>query len=519
VEVFVMRVRVLAACLALIVLGLPGPAGAQTVTCDQLQAALDGSDEGDVITLVETQCIGNFTLPSHEIMLESHAPGGTTISAPTAGPPILSGTDIGTTTIRNLTFEGGDSSDTGGAIQVTGASAPSIIGNTFLGNSAAGNGGAVSILPSKDPGIFPIVIKDNTFGGNEVGDGNDSGASGGALYLTALGRVEITGNTFRGNTARFGGGASIDVGDSSVIGELLVRNNSFRDNVAESNGGGLGISVGNGNVEITGNSLTENELTGASFLTEATFARGAGLHLALAHQDTRVKQLNNLFRENRTGLVTGGSSGAGEHVQVVVTPELFRSTNDRFLANAVAHEGGRGGGLAFAGSTGASLRLRNTVVMGNSVGSNGSGSGISVDCDGCLFSAALDNATIINNTGSAAEPGDQISGSSSSVLLLDNSIVYAADLVITGFAAMEIAFSDVCVDGSAAPGDGNFCAAPRLKGLLDFHQTSQSPTIDSGRNALRPKPLKKDPDGDKRKLDGDGDGTATIDVGADERKP
>src|SRR4051795_13037016 len=92
----------------------PSASAATTTTtgCDGLQDALDNSGAGDTIVLSDNSyCFGHFDLPTHAITLRGDGSLGDNGFDGDGGDQILSGTDVGETTITNLVFQNGNTSN------------------------------------------------------------------------------------------------------------------------------------------------------------------------------------------------------------------------------------------------------------------------------------------------------------------------------------------------------------------------------------------------------------------------
>src|SRR5436309_2738473 len=120
----------LVAMLALGVLAAPPSSGAAiSATCGNLQSKLNAANTGDVITL-HGVCTHAYTLPNKTITLQG-ATGAGFNGGGTVGP-MLSGVDVRGTVIEDLSFKQGSNSSAGGAIYISGTSAPRITGCAFI---------------------------------------------------------------------------------------------------------------------------------------------------------------------------------------------------------------------------------------------------------------------------------------------------------------------------------------------------------------------------------------------------
>jgi hypothetical protein len=514
-------------------LALPQAASAATVHCAGLQDALNTATSGEVITLDETCHNTHFSLPTVPITLQAAAPGDG-FDGSAMNDAILTGSNVGETTIKGLTFKNANAS----AILITAASAPHLIDNVFESNSHATDGGAVSITPTPTTGT--IVVQGNQFGTGPM-TGNTSGNDGGGLWLVAN-RIPavVSGNRFVGNkttSGEFGGGAA-------VVSEGAGATLTFSDNVFNGNSvsglGGAGLSINlqtNAPLVLTGNQFVENVMN-----ANGTDRRhGAGLSVANNNPTSApVTQANNLFEGNRITTALGGDTGgAGEWI----AGSPVTSTGDRFISNTIEMVDGEGAGVGVEGQSDGStffpgeLHATNLVANGNRLAEGGSGAGIYagrldicpvVDCPSVL---ELNDSTVaancVDTASDSTAPG--IAGSGLDKLTLRNSIVYNAQPTlpcpspafvpdVAGFTAANtsISFTDLCagLHGTGGPvaGAGNICANPLLVDphFGGFHEVPTSPTIDKGSNALVPAGLTVDLDGQPRISDG------VVDMGADE---
>jgi hypothetical protein len=453
-----------------------------------LQNRLNSAQPGDVITLEEGSVCnaavlegGPFILPEVTITLQG-TPGGTAeILDGGSLVQILVGVDVGSTLIRNLTFVNGSSPAEGGAIEITGDSAPQIAGCAFLRNSAVDNGGAVSIR-STDTTVA-ISVEGNLFGRPSEGNHNTGQAEGGALYVQTLGDVTVKDNTFASNTAGLaGGGASL-----SPCGTATIAGNVF-----------------------DGNRLRPLSNPGDIF----SGRRGAGLSLEGRFCEVlpTVVQEGNRFTSN---VIEAGDDPSGGGGEAIAGLDVL-STNDRFVDNtieALAPSEAEGGGL-WVGGNESVFEGRNLVAAANEIQLGGEGGGIYIGSSEGGELRLLDSTVVANR---AAE-GAGIAGGFGDNLTLYNGIVFGntgAASEIAGFddgGGRDVQFSDVCEGTAAHAGAGNICADPLLVAPAagDVHQTPASPTLDAGSNALVPAELSQDYEGDSRVL------SAVVDMGADE---
>jgi hypothetical protein len=533
-----MRSSLVAMTATLAALAAPTAASAATTDCDGLQAALDAANAGDVVTLSDPgTCFGHWNLPSTPITLEG-GPGAATLSGD-GGDQILSGSDVGTTTIRGLTFVDGDTGGSGAAVRLVGDSPATIQDNHFFGNRATdGDGGAVSLVLDNDNRVArgaapPVVLRDNEFGDDEAA--NRASGNGGAVFVSSFFRdVVVDGNRFTGNDAANGGGLYVDAART-----LDLAGNRFAGNTGGGSGGGAYVD-NTCTVDVTGNVFTGNHLEGVE-----TTLQGGGLFVTAgqACDGARLTQSGNRFSSN----TLDGRSGAGAGEAVIDL--AVQTTSDRFVGNKIgASDSAWGGGFAYAGFGSGDFAARNLVAKGNSAVGAGQvpergipsrdGFGGGLYFIGFSLVASIEDSTLVGNE---ASDGSAVYGAQGAVrqlprprgirpsgsLQLYNSIVYGntgSDDEIGGFAdaARDIRASDVC-DGTApaADGDGaapnsNLCADPRLVATggdeSRVDQPAGGPTIDNGDSSLVDRDLARDYAGDAR-IAG-----ARVDMGADEAK-
>lgn len=99
-----------------------------------------------------------------------------------------------TLTLNGLTFQNGQTTGSGGAINNQMGAALTVTNSTFLGNGAARFGGAIF------NGGGMLTVTNSTFSGNQV-TGAGGYSAGGAIFNSNAGSASITSTTFTGNTA------------------------------------------------------------------------------------------------------------------------------------------------------------------------------------------------------------------------------------------------------------------------------------------------------------------------------
>ena len=185
-----------------------GASSAQATTCPNLQTALTGASDGATIDIDSTIIGCSVTLPSgkHVTLRGTTASAGFDGNA--SGAANITGTDVGATVIRDLTFRNSTRtavSSSGAAISIGGSSAPVLDNDRFFNNKVTGgptsNGGAVQIAAIAGTGA--IEITNSTFGSTAAGQGNSALGSGGGLILNAGAHsARVVNNVFAGNSAR-----------------------------------------------------------------------------------------------------------------------------------------------------------------------------------------------------------------------------------------------------------------------------------------------------------------------------
>ena len=240
--------------------------------------------------------------------------------------------NVGVLTVKDCTFKDNTATSDGGAISndgvltvnkstftdntATGANVDggaiynqpmgfTLIGSTFTGNSANYEGGAVY----NDGGALnqPVKISGNTFTGNKAFYGgaiyndydaimtvtdsnfkdNTHGGVGGAIFNNGI-TLNVKGSNFTGNQANYGAGAIYN----SDFSALTVTSSNFTGNTA---GGGGGAIMNNGNLTLSSSTLTSNTITGSNGEGGAIFNVGnAAVHFNRI-VDNSASQGNDIY--------------------------------------------------------------------------------------------------------------------------------------------------------------------------------------------------------------------------------
>jgi hypothetical protein len=555
--------RILLALVASLVLGLSFAAasasaatGPTPVACANLEAAMNGATEGEVLELSES-CVTNVNVTNTKAFtLEGD--GSAVLSPKTADTPIVQATTTGVRfALEDLLFEKG-LSEQGGAIWVHASKEAVVLrDDTFLSNTAKNDGGAADVEDNGEAASEPTVIEGDVFGAPGEGD-IAGGYAGGAAYLRISGPLRITHNSFIDDevTSTFGGGGGLDVETSdpkSAVAPVQISGNTFTANRVIDSGGGAFVMAGGGQtVTLEGNLFSANRVAGK----EATVPReGGGLVLAIPPEGAsfHAVQAHNTFVGNiveATELSSDklAAGGGGEWVYGVDV----QSTADIFSDNEITVDEGEppeGGGLGVLGTSMtaaypqlASFTGIDDLFLSNSIAPGGWGGAIytgfqNAGCqpvETCTGSTTLvlDDSTVYANevkAGSGSQ-GGALWGSPNDSLTVANSIIFGNSPqpevwgYATGAGAPSFKYSDVCAEsgGPLVPtGEGNICANPQLNG--GGEETFSSPTIDAGSNALVPNGLTTDAFGDPRIFAGHESCSqsfpAIVDMGADELTP
>ncbi len=534
---------------AFALLTTPAAATSVTVGCTELQSTLNAATEGEVITL-DQLCSSGFPykLPNMAVTLTGTAgagfDGGSTVQLEGGEAPA---------TIEGLTFENAKSSGiTGGALDLDAQGKAidfALSGDVFQNDEVAGKegGGGGAFIDTEGQ----VTVTGSTFTGDSA---YASEASGGGLDVYAA-RADLSGDSFSADDAGdngFGGGLSESLtGTGSTLSDSVFTG----DTATDEGGGAVVFSQAPSGLALTmsGDTFAHDSVADPAGTSVSFNGYSGGGFSFSANKPVTLAQSGDSFEANTVSFKPAAmeAAGGGESVS---NAELL-STGDRFTDNALQSPDeaknksnetvwGWGAGLSIVACgdvhasppsvPNVSSTLSDAVVAGNTLlsGPTANGAGIYVGvllCETGYTILHLDDSTVAGNTISgAAGPVAGISGGPSDVLSLANTIVYgdSGGNELGGFgglASVSAAYSDVCSGASPFAGTGNICADPRLvgpgSGSADVHETSASPTLNAGSNALVPTGLTTDVFGDPRFVAApvcSGSPAAIVDIGAAE---
>ena len=509
-------------------------------TCATLQTVLNAPTTlaGDTVSLTnagvpctEPTITYPVTLPNKQITLTGVVAGDGFNGQ--GAHQILRGSNVGATVITKLTFENGHVSGFGGAIFIDGTDNPTISHDIFTGNSSDGTG-AVDLGGSGGT----ITIDSNTFGGTASGAGNTStGLDPGAVWIDASTDIAITNNSFVDNTSAGGNNGDGGAGAVFAISRSTGANITFTGNTLTGNSETGAAGIGGGatlqglNITVTSNTFNGNSIGSGSGRSPGNL--GGGLVVVATGTNGVVTQSHNLFENNRIGGYDDTAAdgevydgGGGEYVQA----PTVASFDDTFVGNQVDAGLGSttaaGGGLGLqglSGTTKTTLTAVNLVATNNIAQTSEDGdadgggiyAGFSAGCADTSCPAEIDlfDSTVTANT-AVSGPG-MSGGAIADVGHVTNSIVYGntGNAAQLNFTSPVVTSSDSCSAASTAyAGTGNICADPALVSPAgnNVHETSASPTINKGNNALIPSGVTTDYAGNPRISGG------TVDMGAAE---
>jgi hypothetical protein len=282
-----------------------------------------------------------------------------------------------------LTIDGQDAnqifsvSQSAGYVSITGLA---------LTNGYAYNGGAIEAgvndgSTTPPPDSTNLSVSNCTFSDNQASDGgfgggaiaifsgsltvahsvftNNSAPVGGAIDNDD-GNMDLSYDSFSGNTASDTGGAIGTSGDSALT---AVQNCVFTDNSASIQGGGGAIGTFGGNLIVTNDSFTGNSASvGGAIQTFGPLSVAA-----------------STFVDNSTNSADGGAIDVNDPAVII---------DSTFVGNTCFIDGG-----AVCAESSSTLQLTNDTLCGNSA-SDGNGSGLDVE-EGAF--ATLDNTIVAEN--------------------------------------------------------------------------------------------------------------------------
>jgi predicted outer membrane repeat protein len=367
----------------------PGLSGTITLTTGELDVNQDVTLEGpgaSVITVSGNNASRVFNIGKFTVSIS-----GLTISDGSV-PNVYGGgiNNLGTLTVTDCTFSNNSASGGGGIyndgpLTVTdstfsgnSASNPNYGGggidnrstltvtdSTFSGNYGAANGGGGGIL---NAGM--MTVTDSIFNGNSL----TTYGAGGGIFNEGTSTSAVFDSTFSGNSASGQGPASgfiLDTGGAIYNGgPLTVIDCTFAGNSANNAGAGGGIANGlRGTLAVTDSTFSGNSANnggigggindlGTLTITDSTFSGNSAVDGGGINNDGTSAVNGSTF--------SGNSASFGGGIENGGTLTITAST---VSGNSVSKANG-GGGI-YNLPSGSTVKIRNTLVAGNSSQSGG----------------------------------------------------------------------------------------------------------------------------------------------------
>ncbi len=312
---------------------------------------------------------GNASLTLTNMVIEHNsatADGGGVVMENTAPTPW-------TLTVNNSTISLNHAGDAGGGIDADGSGKVFITDSTVSDNSALNQGAGIwldAILVGPLYQTANLTVTGSTFIGNQA---LSNGGVGGAIGNAGNGTVTITASTLEDNFAGATGGG---FGDENGVGTLAVSTSLIEGNYAV--GGGGGIAAGGPSTTITDSELRGNgagaagggllansiasghvtlDIERTTIADNATPTNGGGIELAIAGTGTIT---DTTIAGNAALNNGGGDLGGG-----IDMPATFVGTLVLLADTINGNNASAAGGLSWAGASGSSVTLENTIIAGN----------------------------------------------------------------------------------------------------------------------------------------------------------
>ena len=382
-------------------------------------------------------------------------------------------TSAGAPTLADVTFADNDGANAGGGLQVDSGSA-ALADVTFEGNTSRGVGGGMCLSNPDDVPVVPdVTLSGVTFTGNSAQWGGGYAASGG--------NVSMHGATFTGNHADVMGGAA-HIGDYNLLfaypGHMDVVDVVFRGNSASytpipgyAAGGAMMVydaAPTLTNVVFSGNQtetyggaiyimLYEN--TSGPTLTNVTFnGNSAASGGAVSAEYGKATVRNSILWGDAGGEITGAVAVDHSIVQGGYTGAGNSSANPLFASPVSA---------AAAPTTAGDLRLQANSPALNAGLTSAVPAGVTTDLDGCVrvFGSAVDMGAYERSD--ALPPTTSVTAADS---LWHNQAVTLTFTASDGAGGSGVARTEYWVDaGGWTPGTSVTVAAPPGGGNDGFH--------------------------------------------------
>ena len=289
------------------------------------------------------------------------------------GAWFTAGIDI---TGRNAVFQG-NSASTGGAVYLEGGSY-SVYNSSFVSNSASNRGGAISASQCTPTGI---VLEQPLFEMNAVTLPLE-GMSGGALAVSSC-AVTVSSGRFWQNRAGVGGAIYLD-----ALGSLDVASTAFLENSAVARGG-----------SVAGYSHASIRLQRCTFVSSSSVDGGA------IYASEGVTALNASMLRDNVGSSGGGAVMVVDGRLIMTNTECSGNVGEREVSPGYFNRGS-GGCLAAANSH---LELNNVTMTGNRAVFGGA---MAITCPVYTYQAAPRAVIIAGNTARKGGGGGYFKGCS-----------------------------------------------------------------------------------------------------------
>ncbi len=417
--------------------------------------------------------------------------------------------------ITGLTLTGGIVDDGGGGILFRSADTLTLVDTVVTGNQASSGGGIYSEYDGS------IVLQSSTVSGNTA----DSGKGGGIHAVD--GNVSLTDSTISGNYS-YGDGAGIF---SQYAGNINISGSQIANNkVTEAGYHGGGIYGANGDITITGSTISGNESKGDgggvysykgsltisnTTITGNTAEYGGG---GVFNYEGDLTIVSSVFTNNRANYGSGGGIGndrgrltisgtqitdnqvVGDGGGVATGTGLINVSESLIASNTATMDGGgiastlgvvfvtnstisdntstgRGGGIQ---ADAAPVRLVHVTLAFNDAGGAGGGIGVVDDSTGESF--LIYNSILASNT-AATGPDLHVPNDPGTLLDIQSSLISNnADSALT--ASTGDANGNV-IGSAASPVDAKLSALANNGGATNTHDLSYtSPATDAANVAL-----------------------------------